>query len=58
MGNSEEAEEEDIDPNMPDVLEWNEENGAYNYPDSDDEEDKEEEGGEGGGEPPIVRSST
>ena len=58
MGNLEEAEEEDIDPNMPDVLEWNEENGAYGYLDIDDEEGEEEEGGHGGGKPPVVRSST
>ena len=59
MGNLEEADEEGIDPNMPDLLEWNEEIGAYGYPDSDDdEEDEEEEGGHGGGEPPVVRSST
>ena len=45
MGNLEEVEEEGIDPNMPDLLEWNEENGAHGYPDSDDEEDEEEEGG-------------
>ena len=57
MGNLEEAEEDDIDPNMLDVLEWTEENGAYGYPNSDDEEDEEEEGGQGGGEP-AVRSST
>ena len=58
MGNLEEVEEEDIDPNMLDLLEWNEENRAYGYPNSDDEEDEEEEGGQGGGEPPAVRSCT
>ena len=58
MENLEEAAEEDIDPNMPDMLEWNEEIGAHGYPDNDDGEDEEEEGGQGGEEPPAVRSNT
>ena len=59
MGNLEGADEEGIDPNMPDLLEWNGENGGYGYPDSDDDEDnEEEEGGQGGEEPPVVRSNT
>ena len=57
-GNLEEVEEEDDDSNMPGLQEWNEEIGAYDYPDSDNEEDEEEEGEQGGGDPPVVWSST
>ena len=40
MGNLEEAEEEEIDPNMLDLLVWNEQGEVYGYPESavDEEE--------------------
>ena len=54
-----EAEDEEDDPDLPELLVWNEEAGAYQSPSSrDDDEEGDEEGGDGGGDIPAVRSST
>ena len=55
----EEAEKEENDPDLHELLVWNEEAGEYQSPSSgDDEEEDEEEGRDGGEDVPAVRNIT
>ena len=53
------AEDEEDDPNLPELLVWNEDAGEYQSPRyGDDDEEDDKEGGDGGGDIPAMRSST